>query len=460
MRLVERLRDDDRARRAAIAVVGVSVLLPYVLLGPGLFVDDWFTLRNARLDGWWTAAGQEQWRARPGAGVVYALTFGLFGARPLIFATLAAVVLVATALVLETILRRVLSRELALAVPVLWLLVPNHTSLEAWPSALNIAVALLLAVLAAERLSLQDPTNASDALGVFLLGASVLCYEATGPIAVAVVVAAAFRSRRHRKRAVRVAVLGAVVLAGTAAWMLLNWHPSKAGIDARIDLVQLLEGHVGSGVVGANLVGALVAAVVLIVTVLTIRARVAETESRDPESQLIGWGWAVIALGAVPFVRYFYSPVGLGDRVTVVSGLGGAAVLGGTILWLGRRRTALGVGLALVLLIGAVGHRASLTLDYVTTADDSRRIVDEMNRRWPEPPDHRIVFGPYPVMKRNIVAFIDADWVVQWNYGTRDVVAGFTLDEETFASFPEEERLDVAELSDLPAVDRLEPPGS
>ena len=60
-------------------------------------------------------------------------------------------------------------------------------------------------------------------------------------------------------------------------------------------------------------------------------------------------------------------------------------------------------------------------------------------------------------MKRNIVAFIDADWPIQWVYDTRDVEAGFTLTPEAFATIPERERVDIVALSNLEATDRVKP---
>lgn len=164
----------------------------------------------------------------------------------------------------------------------------------------------------------------------------------------------------------------------------------------------------------------------------------------------------MVAIGALPFVRYFYSPVGLGDRVTVVSGIGGAMVLVGTVAWVGSRHAAIASVLGVVVVAGAVGHRASLISDYATAASDSRRILAHVEERWPEPPDDTIVFGPYPVVKRNIVAFVDADWPLQWFYKDRTVAAGFTLTPEAFAGFPADQRVDLLGLSELEATDRLE----
>jgi len=45
-------------------------------------MDDWWSLRNVRFEGALAAAGPQQWEARPGAGVIYALIFPLLGERP------------------------------------------------------------------------------------------------------------------------------------------------------------------------------------------------------------------------------------------------------------------------------------------------------------------------------------------------------------------------------------------
>jgi len=448
----------NRFPSATLVLLGSALSVPYLVAGPGNFVDDWFALRNAVTGEWWEAAGSGQWRARPGAGVVYALIFGLVGARPLIHALLAAALVVATAVLLARVLRRFVDPGVALAVAALWLVVPNHTSLEVWPSALNIALSLLLLVWGVERLTVAAPRWRHELAAAALLGTSVACYEATAPAAAAFVVVVAWRRRGDRSASLRTLLLHGSVLAVIGAWMLLNWNEAKSGLDVWIDPVQVLNAHVSTSVVGEHPGAALLGALVVVVTVVAVYLHVRRPmQGSDRAVQLLLGGWAVVAFGTLPFLRYFYSPVGLGDRVTVVSGLGGSAVLVGVIGWLGRRNLALGSLLAIAVVVGAVGHRASLTADYATAADDSRRILAEVERRWPSPPDEPLVFGPHPVVKRNIVAFIDADWPVQWLYGSRSVSAGFTLTEDAFARYPDERRVDVVELSELEPTDRLDP---
>lgn len=444
---------------ALLAAIGAVVLLPYVVAGPGHFVDDWFALRNAVTDGWWHAAGDGQWRARPGAGLVYALTFGLIGARPWVHVALAAVVLVVSALVLARLLRRFLPPLVATAVAGTWLVVPNHTSLEAWPSAMNIALALLLLLLAVDRLTRDQLTFGRQIASSLLLALAVLTYEATAPVGVVAVLLLAWRCRGDRQDAARLLVVHGVFLTPVAAWMLLNWNDAKTDIDEWIDPVQVVNGHISTGVVGEHAGAMLLGAAVLVISSIAAYLRLFRSDETTswPTTSILA-GWAVIVLGSLPFLRYFYAPVGLGDRVTVVSGIGGAAVLVGVVGWVGMRaQTAAAVVLAAAVLVGAVGHRISLTHDYAAAADDSRRILAAVERRWPDPPDVLVVFGPYPVKKRNIVAFIDADWPLEWLYRTREVSAGFTLTEEAFRRVPAERRVNIVSLSQLQPVDRIDP---
>jgi hypothetical protein len=445
-------------RPGLLAAIGMVIFLPYVVLGHGFFLDDWFALRNAELGVWWNAAGDGQWRARPGAGATYALTFGLLRDRAVLHAVLLAGVVVLTAVWVDRLARHVLPSRVAFGIALTWLVIPNHTSLETWPSALNITLALLFVLIGTERLLRAKRTVASDVASAVLLSAGVLCYEAVGPFAVAEVLLAAVRARRRGEPAMRLLALSGVALGAAAAWMLLNWNDAKSGIDAQIDPVQVVNAHFATGVLGEHPLAALLAGVVIIASVI-LGYQAVKGDASAPRwcvTAVVG-GWVVIALGAAPFVRYFYSPVGFGDRVTVVSGLGGAAVLVGLGGWVGARQPRIAAVLGVMLLVGTLAHRGSLTRDYIVAAQDSRRVLHHVEKRWPSPPGHRIVFGPYPVMKRNIVAFIDADWPVQWLYEDRQVDAAFTLTAEAFESVPVRERVNLLELSELEPTDRLEP---
>ncbi len=67
-------------RQPALVVVAVVAVLavPHLLAGPEIMADDWMWIRNGEFLGWWDAGGSRQ-AGRPGAFVLYALTFGLIG---------------------------------------------------------------------------------------------------------------------------------------------------------------------------------------------------------------------------------------------------------------------------------------------------------------------------------------------------------------------------------------------
>lgn len=442
---------------ALLVVVAAASFGPYLLLGPGHFVDDWFALRNVVTDGWWAAAGEAQWRTRPGVGVVYAVIFGLIGARPAVHAALGALLLLVTAVLLWRVLLRFVPPRVALATSAAWLVAPNHTSLEAWPSALNIAFALLLVVAGIERLT-RAPLELRTQVGsAGLFGASMLCYEATVPLAAVAIGTLAWVHRSARRAVARLVAIHAAVLGAAGLWMLANWNPAKSGLDVWIDPVQVVNGNMTTGVVGEHVGAVLLGGTIVVISVVMayLRARDGSEQATEWYERMVLGGWIVVVTGALPFVRYFYSPVGLGDRVTVVSGIGGVAVVVGVLGWIGARNVVLAAALGAAVLAGATGTRASLVADYATAADDGARVLAAVERRWPTPPEEPVVFGPYPVMKRNVVTFIDADWPLQWLYGTRQVSAGFTTTTEAFSRVPPDRRIDLLELSDLEAVDRI-----
>lgn len=437
----------ERAHVLALLVISAIIFVPYAIAGPGFFIDDWFTLRNGAFDGWWQSAGTRQWAARPGAGVVYALTFGLIGQEPLPYFVLAATVLTVAALVLYRIASRFLPPVAAFGIASLWLLLPNHTSLEMWPSALNIAVALLLLLLGAERLTHPEATRVHDWLAAALFAMAVLTYEAVGPVAVAVVLLVAWRRPGVR----RWQVLGpsAASLGATAIWMLLNWHPEKQGLDVWMDASQVVPAHFGSTIAIAPIAAVTISVSVLLTSAVLLYRRAVVPDVGDP---WMVWtaalGWLLIVLGTVPFVRYFYAPIGLGDRVTVVSGVGGAMVLVAVVSALLRWRMAVGLALLLVVVSSAVVQRASMVSDYAVAADDSRRILSSTESRWPTPPDAELVFGPEPIVERNIVTFYEFTLPLQLLYG-HPVDARLTWSAEDFEAAPEEFRVDLRPLSRL-----------
>ena len=117
----------------------------------------------------------------PDAAVVYAVVFGWVGQHPLVVLCVQAVIGVATAVALVHLLRRFFPPGLALVATLLWVLLPNHTSLEVWASATNIALCVLLTVVATDLLCARDRRVQWAAVPLF--AAAGLCYEAVLPLA-------------------------------------------------------------------------------------------------------------------------------------------------------------------------------------------------------------------------------------------------------------------------------------
>src|SRR5262249_38464127 len=131
-----------RERTAVSLLVALTAALaaPYALAGTNFVLDDWFALRNAMFDGAMSAGGHNQFLAGPGAWLTYGLTFGLIGNHPLPIYLLQTAVNAAVAVALFVAVRRFLPIVPAFAVAAVWVIVPNHTSLDNWASALNISI--------------------------------------------------------------------------------------------------------------------------------------------------------------------------------------------------------------------------------------------------------------------------------------------------------------------------------
>lgn len=434
---------------ATIVAVSLILALPYAVLGPGFFLDDWFALRSARVDGWYMAAGPEQWAARPGAGAIYAVMFGLVHDRPLVHYLLMAVLMTVAAVLIQKIAARFLSESLAVGIALGWLLLPNHTSLEMWPSAANITLALVLALFGVYLLTTGRRTLGRDAAAVIAMAAGTLTYEAVAPAAAGVVVAYAVRDHLggRRERALRLSLLGVIGLGGAGVWMVTHWHPSKQGLGQWIDVGNVVPGHFGTSVFGFTTPGRLAALLALLTIAFGFWVIVSgRLRGSVEEGWMAAAGGALLVLGVLPFVRYFYAPLGLGDRSTVVSGVGALLILSAacraTYRWLGRP-----VFLVVAFLVIMTLHtRVEMVRTYATAADDGRQLLATVERRFPEPPDDELVFGPSFVVENNVAAFFNVDWAVHWLYGTREIAVRTTTSSEEFEQAPPAYRFDVPEL--------------
>jgi hypothetical protein len=424
----------------ALTALAVAVALPYAVLGTGFVLDDWFALGNAHFDGAWGAAGRESFMNRPGQGLVYALTFGLIGEHPLAHYVLQVALSAVAAVLLYKLLVRLVDDGPALAVSALWLVVPNHGSLIRWPSASMILVGLVLLLIAGLLLTRTDGDPRADLAAAVLMAAAVLCYEAMAPAAAAAaLLLPRLAAGRWRWRAT---AMGWAGVGAAMAWVLLHFHPSKESVDVTADLSQLFPAHFGWGVAPRPVLSVVVGLLGLagLATVI-VRAR-----TRRSVDWLFVAGIVLIGLGTAPFLKYYYAPLGAGDRVNVVAGIGTALCWYALarLCWQWRRPVAGAAGAVVLGSMVAAGLEGDRT--WHRAAREGQRILAALPA---ETPAGTIVVGPRPVQIRNVAAFLDLSNIepaVQLRLDDRAASARMSWSERDFDSVPPELRIDVRDL--------------
>jgi hypothetical protein len=377
--------------------------------------------------------------------------FGLVGPHPLVTLGIQAVLGAATAAVLVVVLRRYFGIALALGAALLWVVLPNHLSLEVWASATNISLCVLLSALA--TMYLDSPSRWRQAVALVLFALSALCYEAVIPLAAAIIVVVPWYRQRCPDWALTAA--GAGALGAVALWIVVHWHPDKHVEKGVAALGQAVGAHLGWGIVPSGAVAAILTLVGLI-GVAAATARLAMVSLR-PGTGRAEWavvvGVAVIVLGTIPFAKYLYAPLGAGDRFNFVSAVGGALVWAGILAMAGAwRRSALVVGVAVLVAAGMTArvHRSVL---WHRAGHDAVAIQQGVVRAIPDPTG-TVVVGPSPIQQENIAAYLDQSNVqgaLELGYGREDIRVGLTFSEEQFAGYPADRRFDIRPVSQLVA---------
>ncbi|MGQ0616208.1 MAG: hypothetical protein ACT4PW_04335 [Acidimicrobiia bacterium] len=325
-----------------VAAVVLALQVPYAVLGPNLLADDWVWLRNAHF-GSWTEAGGFRQHGRPGAFVLYAVTFGLVGPHPLALYAVQSALLVGAALAVLALFRTVLPPRVALAAAGLWAVAPQHTSLAFWASTSQVLACLMLAAVGL-RLAIRSIRAGGIGLaGTALMAASITFYEITAGIALAAAVALPVLLRRPTTWAAT--ALRAALVAAPVAWSLaLDTVYPEGLVQHGGDLsTGLVTGNLTLGLAPFGRVGTVLgwSAVALSALVLVQGRRRRRWELSH---QLIAYGYGVIVLGLLPLYRVWSELYGFNDRMTAVSGFGGVLVLTGLLVaarpHLGARRAA------------------------------------------------------------------------------------------------------------------------
>lgn len=447
--LSDRLGRSTATAPALAAVASLVMSSIYAVLGTNYVLDDWYTLRNARFGGAWASAGTLQQTARPGAAVVYAIVFGLVGRHPLVTLAVQAAIGAATAALLVVVFRRFFSIGLAVGAALLWVVLPNHTSLEVWASATNISLCVLLAVAATALI--DSPDRRRQGLALVLFAASALCYEAVIPVAAVVIVAVPWYRRGRPDWPLTGA--GALTLGAVAAWILTHWHTGKHVEAGYADLSQALGAHLGWGIAprgpGASLL--LVAGLIGIgvagarLAVPSLRPQVGEAE------WAVAVGVGIVVLGTVPFIKYLYAPLGAGDRFNFVSAVGGALLWAGILAMVGRWRRHLLVVGAVALVGAAMVTRVDRSIVWHQAGHDAVAIQSGVVAAIPNPTG-TVVVGPAPIQRENIAAYLDQSNIqgaLELAYDSQAIRAGLSFTMAQFLEFPPAQRFDIRPVSEL-----------
>src|SRR5438309_1567736 len=175
---------EHATRRDRTVIVGLVVLvlalgIPYAVMGPKFILDDWFTIDwRSRLGLLHTS---DQMQSRPGAWLTFVAEFGLIGRHPLVIHLVQVALSAAIAVLLFLVARHFLSTALAGGLAVLWVLLPDHSSLERWASTMGIQMSLLLFLAGALMLTRAAKAGRPPVAAVVCFVGSALCYEATLP---------------------------------------------------------------------------------------------------------------------------------------------------------------------------------------------------------------------------------------------------------------------------------------
>lgn len=386
-----------------LAILSVAVALPHLLLGPNFVLDDWFNVQEGILGGLFSASTPELAASRPGMPIAYGLTFGLFGSHPLPLVVIASVVNVASAQVLFRTAQQYLARQASFALTGLWIVLPNHMALEIWPSTIMIAISLLLGLTAINLLGHDDPNTINRAAILIFAFASSAFYEGSLPMmCLAVLVVPKLRRGAFD---LRLLAAGAISQGALAGWILMNLPPSKSARDV-IALRDVLASFYGIGIVPEWFEGVTIVGFMVGFSLLAYNA-VRERRFELPERLVVG-GFVIMAAGIMPYLRYFYTAVGPGDRLQYMSSIGGAATIIG-LLWAMNRNLKLQTAVRIVACVGlvlVVWTRAEGTTAWNQAGDDGITILKTIKQSDVDPLKP-IVVGPEPVYHRGVTPFLD-----------------------------------------------------
>ena len=276
-----------------LALASFVAVLPDLLGGPGFYLDDWRNLSRIETVGWLRSAEAGKFASRPGAWSVETVLYPLLRSHATAWLIVLVLLNTAAAFALCLLLRRFMPDRVAIAVILVWILLPNRTSLKVFANTAPMTFGLTL--LAIGIIVMDEDRLVWGALIASLGG---LCYEVMLlPALTALVLVHLARGRGTRTDAVR----GAAIIVITGLLMLIHPTYSVRGAN-RGTPAPVLPAHFSRGlspVHGVSLVLGLVAAIGIVMGLVAFARG-----QREPGSGpwLIVAGLGVMAAGLVVFV--------------------------------------------------------------------------------------------------------------------------------------------------------------
>lgn len=369
-----------------LALSSFVVVLPTLWGGAGFYLDDWRNL--ARLDtvGWLRSAEAGRFASRPGAWSVEMVLYPVLRDRPTAWLLVLVVLNAVAATVLYVAVHRFAPRWVAVATALVWVALPNHTSLKVFPNTAPMVVGLILLMVGIVLADLDRPVHAAVAVA-----AGGLCLE----VMLLPGVAALWALHRWRGRGSRrQLVIASAVIVGTGCLMLIHPTYSVSGAT-RGSPAPVLPAHFGAGLTTvpalAWVLGALAAVGIVVATVQYARGR--REEGGGP--WLVVVGLAVMAVGLAAFVLKWPTGYrGQADRNYVVSSVGAAMVwVGVARVLFDRSRVALGASAGAFLVLLAATNVA-FQADWVRSAEETRHLLRAVDCEFDGRPPEGLVVGP------------------------------------------------------------------
>jgi hypothetical protein len=419
--------------RLLVVAVGIVLAVPYGLRGPGYFREDWFSLENARFEGWYAAAGPLVAETRPGAAAVYAVVFGLLDGRVVAAWMLLVVLHCLTALLLLSVIRTELGPPWALAVTLVWVTMPNHTALTHWISTANISVAMFLALTGVLLLQTSDPPAVGRSIasaGCFI--AAILTYEAVTLAAGLTVLIIASRSGKTRLPLAPAAGMAI----GFLTFLILNYLSGEKQLLFDPAPQQMISANFGWGLFDTpawRIPQSLLITYGL--TTLCVMSLPSIRRLAQPSDRVAAAGLLISIAGGLPFAPYASDIdfVGLGDRANSISSIGAAMIMTG----LGARictffaspwQRHVGLILTATLLLSFTSVRLRQATEWNLVWVWQRAVLTEAALIAAEPP-YTVTLGGGPVGTGAVEGLnnaSDASAALRWWLNDRTVVA--TLD--------------------------------